>query len=678
MIQAIPNLEPDRIKNAAPILHHHQTQEMLQAYATVLRPTEQLSPSDWAQRYRVLKYGTTPKPGRWDNGYFPYLTSIMDCHQEAIEKGKRGLVLMKSGQGGGSEAEINCLAWCLDQYPGPALYLISKDEIAREFGRERFGYILESCEPLARKALRGRGSGELIHVKRFVDGKLVIQGGRSVLNLQSQPYRWVFIDEVDSLLDEIEGHGDPIRLAEIRTDSFSGQTLIVAFAHPSARARGAGKLYYELSDQRRGFVKCVHCGSEFWFTWDHVKVIPDDGLTKDQCERDPRYYHYFAPCCGAEISDAQRWAMARHVVQKSTLPAAEADRRPWVGVHFSQLYMSNKPLRFLAEKWVEGIDDDSVKRVFVNKRLGDVYDAAIRETTTDAWRRLIVVPRHENDCEFYVRGQVPRGVQFLTGGQDSNSRELHWSVWGWGRMRDQSGYPQMVGWLIDYGVVRREYSLTLDVAELVVFDGILYDRSFASTDRKRGYWVEQCAHDSGWQEIPVYEYCRRRPDRSVPSKGAAEDSRSSAPACRWGSAPAYKYGDIWVKDEEVRIMLLNTHTLKANWFGQVDKKFLRAQAEGLPGRQQTRLVLPQDVGDDFLEQASSEFLAEEKRKEIWKHKGPNHWSDCNIYAYACALNLRAFAPNLPFEEVQAAAAEAAVKAQLAGEQSPQRPLRRKY
>jgi phage terminase large subunit GpA-like protein len=237
---------------------------------------------------------------------------------------------------------------------------------------------------------------------------------------------------------------------------------------------------------------------------------------------------------------------------------------------------------------------------------------------------------------------------------------------------------KLVGWLIDYGVVAREYSLTLEVAELLVFDGLLYDRSFPSTDRARGFWVEQCAHDSGWQEIPVYEYCRRRPDRALPSKGASEDSRSTAPAVRWGHAPAYKYRDELVRDSEARIMLLNTHTLKSTWLGQVDKAFTRLPVGDLPARQQTRLVLPQDVGDDFIDQAASEYLAEEKRREVWKHKGPNHWADCNVYAFACALNLRAFETPLPFDEAEKMAQEEAERNATSTAQEPQRPLRRKY
>src|SRR5581483_4717960 len=185
--------------------------------------------------------------------------------------------------------------------------------------------------------------------------------------------------------------------------------------------------------------------------------------------------------------------------QRSTLGVEEAARKPWIGVHFSQLYMPNKPLSFLAEKWIEGLDNEPTRRVFVNKRMGDVYDPSVKETSIDHWRSLICVRRKENDSEYYELGQVPRGVRFLTAGQDSRSTELHWAVWGWGLVRDEVGWPTLCGWLIDAGVEKRNYDLTLRAAELRVFDQKIYDRAFPSTDGTMQFYVAQCYHDSGWQ-----------------------------------------------------------------------------------------------------------------------------------------------------------------------------------
>lgn len=651
------------IQKNAPTIHlHHLTEDldasrdMVSACATVLRPRPRMSTSRWAETYRTLKEGTTEKPGRWSNDYFPYLRGIQDVVDEAIETGRRGVVLMKSGQGGGSEAMTNAVGHLADERPGPMLYMISKDDLAREFGHERFTPLMTDCEPLRAKALLGRGSRTLTHLKRFVDGKIVIQGGKSILNLQSSPYKYVFIDEYDSLQDEMDG-SDPLSLAEIRTDAFPGRTLIVAFAHPSTRARGAGKLYYDKSDMRRGFVICPHCLEEFFLQWDHVKPVAELGLTDAQAARDKRCYKYFAPCCGAEISDAQRTLICKDVKYKSILKPEEAAQKPYIGVHFSQLYMPNKSIEFLAEHWIEGLDDEPKKRVFINKRMGDVYDPAVKETTADAWSRIVCIRRKEKDPEYWERGQVPLPVRFLTAGQDSRTKELHWAVWGWGRLRDEAGYPTICGWLVDCGIVERAYSPTLEESDLRVFDQVLYERTFEGVPGGTGaparqFEVMQGLHDWSWQPIAIENYCLRTNGRAAPCRGDAVDSNSKKPTFRWGAGARRRIGDQESPDARVKVAYLNTYTLKENFFSLVAKHFKTQGKDGVPGEIHPRLMLPVDVPQRFIEESASEYLAVEKKHLVWKHKGPNHYSDCNIYAYAAALEIFKMHDELPLEEVQ--------------------------
>ncbi|MCW8129613.1 MAG: phage terminase large subunit family protein [Planctomycetota bacterium] len=663
-------------------LRHHLDvggRDLLEVAAAVLRPPARMLTSQWAERHRYLKEGTTEKPGRWSNDYFPYLAGIQDAIDEALAKGKRGVALMKSGQGGGSEAMINALGHLLDEYPGPALYMLSKDELARSFARERFDPLVENCEPLARKSLTGRGTGSLTHVKRFADCKVVLQGGRSILNLQSSPYKYVFVDEYDSMQDEMEG-SDPLALAEIRTDAFPGSTLIVAFAHPSTRARGVGKLYHDKSDMRRGFVVCPHCAGEFWLQWDHVKAVSEEGMTQAQAERDKRCYHYFAPCCGAEISDAQRALIVRKVIYKSTLPADEADRRPYIGVHFSQLYMPNKSIEFLSEHWIEALDDDGRKRVFMNKRMGEVYDPALKEATADEWSRLVCVRRRENDPEYYTMGQVPAPVRFLTAGQDSRSTELHYAVWGWGRLRDEAGYPIVCGWLIDCGVVRRPYSLTLEESDLRVFDQLLYERSFAAVDGRMQYEIVMGLHDWSWQPLAVENYCLRSNGRAVPCRGAALDSKAAShkPTFAWGAGARRRIGSEELPDPRVKVAQLNTFRLKENFFPLVGRRFITQTRDGIPGENHGRLVLPLDVPQWFIQQSSSEYLTLDGKVEVWKHKGPNHVSDCNLYAYACALEILKLQDELPFAESEAQAQQEADRARRMNRSNATRPIRWKY
>lgn len=625
---------------------------MAGAFVDGMRPPERILPSEFAERYTWVAKGVTSNvPVPYSNDVFPFLAGIMNVIAEAIRKRKRGVVLMKPGQGGGSEAMIRVWAWLAVTYGGPILYLISKDDHARKFMKERFDYVCRTTPPLTKKFIDRRGVGNDTHNRIFYDGSLTVLGGGSSRNLESNPFRFVFVDEPDSIPPDMQGYGDPIALAENRTDAFQGETLVIVFSHPTHKERGTGKLYYTSSDQRRGFVVCPHCTGEFWLNWEHVKACPEEGQTIEQAKLNPRSYHYFAPCCGAEITDAQRFAMARKTEQKTTLKDEDAEKKQWLSAHFSHLYMSNKPLELLAQRHIDGLNDPSKAQVFTNKSMGDTYELKKVETKTDDWKKLIVIPRSGDDPRVYYRGQVPPEVSFLTAGQDSRKPELHWTVWGWGIVRNSVDQGVLCGWLIDYGVVNRiPPKDTMQPEDLAVFDQLIYRRGFQRTEIDRSLRVVNGFHDAGWQPVAVWEYCRTRKGRVYPVRGRNADEFCVAPYVAMGSSPSYDYKGLKVKDEGLHEFVLNTFTLKSQFIGMVDSVF---EEQGTL-ETRSKLHLPRDVGDDIIEQLASEKLVIEKKKKKWKAKGPNHWGDCSIYSYAAALNLNPFQRGRTRDEQQKA------------------------
>ncbi len=610
-----------------------------------------MSPAEFAVRHRVLhEEYCSDRAGAWSNTVFPYQQHVMNAVEEAIRTGKRGVVLMKAGQIGGTDAIINAMLWLKVYFPGPQLFMTSTEKVASEFGRERFGKIIPDMAPLRRKYIPNR-RGDIL-TKRFTDGKIQLSGGQSVFNLQSTPYRVVLLDELDSLVENLGGQGDPLKLAAVRTDSFGGPTLIIAYAHPSTRDRGAAKLFYESSDQRRGFIAHAPCGHSFTPDWAHV--------SPGENPMDPGGYVYACPGCGAVIEDAERVAMVRKVEYRSVLPPEVAATKAWIGLQAGQFFTPTKTLRSFAERWIEcggntggGGGDENAKRVFFNKVLGEPYEPMLQTVDTQSLRRLIVVQRRVDDPEFYCRGQVPAGVRFLTAGQDSRSTELHFAVWGWGLRRAVDKNLHLCGWLIDWGVIQRQYSLEFTQSEFHVFDGLIYRRKFASSCSDRYFVVLQGGHDIGYPptQIPIIGYCRSWPNRAVPIKGASltATSASTAPYARWGAARKYKAEDVEVVDDTSAHLQLNTFMLKTDLYGMLnpDKKlevFDKVGTEVVGVRKVPRVTLPHDVDDQWLAQSAAEALSKGKRHNelTWVKSGPNHFADCNTYALGCAMNLDPF------------------------------------
>jgi phage terminase large subunit GpA-like protein len=350
---------------------------------------------------------------------------------------------------------------------------------------------------------------------------------------------------------------------------------------------------------------------------------------------------------------------------QSVLPPEVARRKVWIGLHANQLYSPAKTIRSLAQRYVECGDDENAKRVFYNKVLGESYDPKITKIDIDTIRRLIVVPHRQHDPEFYLRGQVPPGVRFLTAGQDSRTVEFHFAVWGWGLRRLVDKTVALCGWLIDWGCIRRQYSLNFTDTEYHVFDDLIYRRSFLSSVSDCVYNVMQCGHDIGYAptQIPIIRYCRNWPTRAIPIKGAAVDatSHSTAPYARWGTSFRFKVGeDAPVEDPNSRPLMLNTFMLKTDLFGWMasDRRIeipdlVDGQVVGT--RQVPRLLLPEDVDEDLLEQSKNEALVKGKRKEelVWVKTGPNHYADCHTYAYGVALNLDPYQRNQTVDEYRA-------------------------
>lgn len=613
--------------------------EIIGVAQDVVRPVEVLSPAEWAERYRVVVGG--PFPGAWDNTNGPHLVDVMNAVQEALRTG-RDLVVMKGAQEGVTEAlGVNAVAWLLHYYGGPILYLTAKDDVAKKLSRDRWDHVLDTCEPLKAKHLAGKARGELILAKRFTDGQLNLAGSQSMLNYISNPYAVIVFDEIDSIQEEQADGSDPIKNIRQRLTAMAEgrDVVMIAFAHPTTKERGAARLYYHESDQRRAHVECPRCGRWCAPLWKHVTPTPRPGQSQAQAERDPSCYDLAAPCCGEVLTEADRLRMIQRVEQRSTLPPEIAAAKKWIGLHVWHLFLRRGGrIRELADHYVAALDKPGEMVVFVNKETGDAYEFADQETTVEAWQALVL--------EHYRAGEIPAEVSFLTAGQDSRLLELHWAVWGWGFVRTAAGGVLLCGWLIEAGVEPGPAAVdraakTLNASDLAVFDQVLYDRFWPRQGGAAHLALDMGLHDSGWQPIAAYEYALSREDRrAIPSKGAATDEGARAAPVTWVAGPKWKVGEHEVSDPHLKRADLNTFTLKFDFLGQVVRRF--APADG--GAPRARLALPDGAPLAVLQHLSSEQLVTDPAtgKKIWKRRGPNHWLDCSLQAYAAALQLAPF------------------------------------
>ncbi len=89
---------------------------------------EDLLPSEWAERYRVLG-GDAAEPGPWRNDRTPFAVGIMDAF---ADPGVELVAVMKGAQIAGTETLLNFLGWSIDCNPGPTMVVLPDEKSTKE------------------------------------------------------------------------------------------------------------------------------------------------------------------------------------------------------------------------------------------------------------------------------------------------------------------------------------------------------------------------------------------------------------------------------------------------------------------------------------------------------------------------------------------------------------------
>ncbi|MCX5841137.1 MAG: phage terminase large subunit family protein, partial [Deltaproteobacteria bacterium] len=127
---------------AAPLFHgRRDIQGMIQAQyefqftdaeRRAFRMKEKISTSGWAEKYRYVTNG--PRPGRWSNKVTPYCTLPMDMWDDPYV---RRIILRWPPQSGKTQVAFNCLCKAIDTDPGPAMYVMPDEKVAKRISRRR-------------------------------------------------------------------------------------------------------------------------------------------------------------------------------------------------------------------------------------------------------------------------------------------------------------------------------------------------------------------------------------------------------------------------------------------------------------------------------------------------------------------------------------------------------------
>ncbi len=536
----------------------------------------------WAERNVQLSVRTTNTPGRYESGWIAYTR----LWQEAFSNPRvKEVSICAAAQSGKTESLLNCLRYAIAEDPGPALWIMPAESLARSFSETRLQPSLGDCQPCAEQIPKNRDRFKLLEM-HFADMSLNLCGANSPGQLSSRPIRYLFADEIDKFPEAGTKEAGALELAKVRTTTFWNAKLILT----STPTVPGGQIWqaYEAGSQHCFFVKCPHClhpqqllfGQLKWPTTPETK--PDGEWNLDAVER---LTEYECTSCGNQIPQAHKAGMIRGGKWKATNPTAPADR---MSFHLNALYSPWRSWGSIAREFLESKDSFSGLQNFTNSVLAEPWKQDVEEVTQSR------IAEHRGS---YFKGTCPVKPEILTIAADVQRELIYYSVRAWGQDEES--------WLVDYGRLPTLEDLW-DVART--------EYPIEGTDEtvrpKKGFI------DSGFRTQEVYEFCSNSRRTFFPTKGW---SKLNQPVKK--AAVTFHAG----KARRITLYHFDTGSFKSELY------LRRIQdGEGPPWH------VPTDTGEDFARQLTAEQLAEKKNRrgtveQYWKQTDKdNHWGDCEV------------------------------------------------
>ncbi|WP_157669298.1 phage terminase large subunit family protein [Chitinibacter sp. GC72] len=567
-----------------------------EAWAAGLRRPPRVSVSQWADENRVLTESETSEPGLWRTDRVPFMREIMDnlSPWSDVER----TVFIKSTQVAGTEALINWIGAVMDRYGGPMLVVEPTIEVSELLSQQRLSNMLSASPSLSKKfAQQSRDKKNKALLKEFPGGILRLAGGNSAASLRSMPVKYLGLDEVDAYPGDLDGEGDPVGLAEERTNNFPRRKVLLV-STPTIKGASRIEVEYERSDQRRYHVPCPHCGEMQHLEWGNLRWSQNAAGEVDRA-------WYICRECGCHIEEHEKPKMLAAGQWVAKYP-----ERTTRGYHINSLYSPlglGRTWRERAQQWLHAQGDVVELKRFVNTCLGETWEDRRGALDADELKAR---------AEPFKFRTIPVGCLLLTLGVDTQDDRLELQLLGWGR--DEAN------WVIDYHIIHGSPTLDETWDKLTEYRQRAIYNQFGIPMR-----IMATAIDSGGHHThDVYNYCRKwQHERVFAIKGSSTPNKAIL------GKPSLQDVDYkgQMHKQGVQLWLVGVDTAKSTL-----SERLKADAEIEITRRKVHFSI--DLGEDYYKQLTAEAYDPEKNRWVKRRGRRNEALDTWVYGYAAALH----------------------------------------
>lgn len=587
-----------------------------------------MTPSEWAETYRVLDRRQTARPGPWRNVNTPYSVGVMNA---CGTRGVTHVAVMKSSQAGISEAIRNAIGWRAHLDPDPVMLVLPDEDTAKRIMRERYGPLFTDTKPLADLATDSAHDKTQVGVVLSNGFNLRIAWSGSPSSLASDPIRTVICDEVDKYQAFAGREASPVDLAEARTKTYESNRLCVYLSSPTTREGTICQLFESMDVQLYFRVPCPVCGRFDRLLHGGLKWATHEGEDRQERARRIRktkdVWYECRNCKGQWRDDKRTEAVRRGVWASDDMAAApdfdeRARQSPMgaildpigfngagrVGFQISDLYCDWVRFHELAAEFLT-LDP----MVYVTNRLGE-------PTVTTTVKTQASIHAEKSRIAKLPPNIVPDWCTALLATVDVQRDRFYFVVRAWGP---------------------GDRSARVSHGQLQTFDDlveILLNGSWPIEATQQEMRIHALGIDSGDGVMTAEVYRFARQDARIrPMKGASTKRKWGS--MTWNSQVTHtpRYG---MPDPiEVSLTLFMPDYYKdlvSSWI---------AQSGGDDGE---KWALNTMSDDDYNRQMASEHKIKTRKGnqsiEVWTDVvpgAPNHFWDCEIMQAALAANLNA-------------------------------------
>lgn len=571
--------------------HKYEVTQYQKEALKYLKPPENITVSEWADKYRMLDARSSAMPGPWRTEHTPYLKEIMN---EFNNYETEEIIYVKPTQVGGTECLQNMVGYIVQQDPAPTMIVYPTDKLAESISENRLQPMMRATSGLRSKFMENNSS----KLELQFDGMyLSLAGSNSPSSLASKAVKYLFLDEVDKYPGASKKEADPISLARERTKTFHNRKIFIT-STPTIREGHIWRAKEEADIEKHYFVPCPHCGEYIELKWQQIRFPKEEGMSyADRAE----FAVYVCQECGCILTDKDKPDMLKkgewRVVRENTKYARKVAF--WMNTLYSPFVRFSEVVKeFLTTK-----DDPEMFQNFTNSWLAEPWEDTKLKTSID------LVLARQTEYEEYV---VPEWTKVLTAGVDVQETSLYYTIRAWGDFLTSQNitHGQVASFKDIDKIMNLEYRM-LDGTPMVVALALI---------------------DSGNDTDRVYDFCAINSDWALPSKGASNSMMS-----HYKLSKVNKSGS---KAQGMNLVLVDTGKYKDMIAG-------RMQKENGTGS----WMVYQGCDEEYAKQVTSEQKINVKNgrgqvRQQWKPKtshADNHYLDCEVYALCAAdvLEIRA-------------------------------------